>query len=332
MIANTFIMLVPLILLIQAIAFTPNTAQVQVRQSAKSRDHDDIIRYASTIHHQHQSERNIIVLSHNVSQNVLGGYFDVNCLLTGRVDVLCRCINSALWVSNGIRQDTTIYLMLFPQGNHIMGTTIEVRGQGVIELKPDERTTALLLQRALLASGREEATDEELENNQSKQKQSRQESEIDRLQERNLKRPDTINPNKPGALSKSQRNTLRTARKAREAMVRRIQRSSGDGSPPQGFTIHHETLTERLQKLEGRILMLNEHGKSVGEVLSGTIHSNENSSDNISTNIILGDQIGYDLSDEEVLAKNKNVTRISLGPLSLLTSQCITIVHHYLDA
>jgi len=222
-------------------------------------------------------------------------------------------------VSKGVRKDTTIYLMLFPNNSEI-GKTIVVSGREVIELNPDERTIALYLQRALLASRRVEDTTDT----------NQQQKEIERLLATDRRRPDIINPNKPGALTKSQRRTLRKDRMARQAMARRIKRSSGDSSPPQGFTIHHETLIERLHKLEGRILMLNELGKPISDVL--TRRSNANDDDNISTSIILGDQMGYTLCDEEILLKNENITHVSLGPLSLLTSQCITIVHHYLDS
>lgn len=287
-----------------------------------------------------ECERNIIILSHNVSQYVADGLFDVNNLLTGRIDVLARCISSALWISNGIRKDTNIFLMLFPHN-----ITIEVRGRDVIELNPDERTTALYLQRALLATGRArydgvDDTCDSLEQGKElmQQQQQRREVELCRLQETNRRRPEVTNPNKPGSLSKSQRKQLRISRKAREAMVRRINRSSGD-SPPQGFTIHHDdTLEERLNKLNdgGYTLMLNELGETLGDIfLDSTLQSN-NANSNYeknfkSTTIILGDQIGYATCDEEMLAKNEAVRQVSLGPLSLLTSQCITIVHNFLD-
>ena len=329
---------IPLIL-IQTTAFNRH----HTTQVCSSRFGEEIsnTRYASIIHqHQHQHrgerryasnqpqlyhiERNIVVLSHNVSQHVLDGHYDVNYLLKGRVDVLCRCINSALWISKGVRKDTTIYLMLF-QNNSDIGTTIEVSGREVIELNPDERTIALYLQRALLAANRRvDSTD-----TNQQQKLIHQE-EIERLLATDRRRPDTINPNKPGSLTKSQRRTLRKDRMARQAMARRIKRSSGDSNPPQGFEIYHETLVERLEKLDGKILMLNELGKPISDVLSSSAQSNAND-DNISTSIILGDQVGYASCDEAILLKNKNITQVSLGPLSLLTSQCITIVHHYLD-
>ena len=41
--------------------------------------------------------------------------------------------------------------------------------------------------------------------------------------------------------------------------------------------------------------------------------------------------MGYEASDEKMLTEHDAVREVSLGPLSLLTSQCITITHHYLD-
>lgn len=318
-----------LLLLIPAIAFAPPT---KVRASgSKTRSSLSVALNAA--------RRNIIVLSHNVSQDVSDGLFDVNSLLTGRVDVLTRCANSALWVSNGIRKDTSVFLMLFPHN-----ITIEIRGKEVIDLNPDERTMALCLQRTLLADGGNRDTDgsNDIDNNQDlsamkieqEKKQERCRVELESLRETKRGRPDTLNPHKPGSLSKSEKRAFRITRKAREAMMRRIRRSSGD-SPPQGFIIHrNDTLVARLQSLNGPALMLNELGEPLEGVLSDThAHANSNwrNTKEFESTIILGDQIGYAACDEEVLAESDIVRQVSLGPLSLLTSQCITIMHHYLD-
>ena len=101
---------IPLIL-IQTTAFTRYQTSQQVGSSRFGEEIEiTTFRHASAIVECH-GERNVVVLSHNVSQHVLDGHYDVNCLLTGRVDVLCRCINSALWVSKGIRKNTTMYLL-----------------------------------------------------------------------------------------------------------------------------------------------------------------------------------------------------------------------------
>jgi len=269
------------------------------------------------------AHRNIVVLSHNVSQNVVDGMFEVNNLLTGRIDVLARCITSALWVSNGIRRDTTIFLMFFPHN-----ITIEVQGEHVCGLNPDERTTALYLQRTLLVGSAEK----------------QQQGEKDRLtisstypQKKDptskYERPETINPNKPGSRSKSEKAALRVTRKAHEAMLRRIHKSVGNNATaPQGFLLHRDdSLEERLtslRKKSGSIFALNEIGEPLGDILANTDLKNQREEE---TTLFLGDQIGYSSMDEELLANNKDVTQVSLGPLSLLTSQCITITHHYLD-
>ena len=79
-----------------------------------------------------------------MSHDVAHGIFDVNNLPKGRIDVLARCVTSALWVSNRICTDTTLFLMLSPHN-----ITIELQGSCVRSLTPDERTVALYLQRTL---------------------------------------------------------------------------------------------------------------------------------------------------------------------------------------
>lgn len=86
--------------------------------------------------------RRFIVLGHEA---VTDPDFTLNDLpgSAGRLDVLCRCITSALLLSHGLRTDTEIYLVL--QDRY----TIRVSGQEVQYLNPDERSTGALLQKAL---------------------------------------------------------------------------------------------------------------------------------------------------------------------------------------
>jgi tRNA pseudouridine-54 N-methylase len=289
----------------------------------------------ATTHHQ----RNILVLSHNVSQDVADGLFGINDLLHGRVDVLARCVNSALWVSNGIRHDTSVFLMLFPHN-----ITIEIQGCAVRGLNPDERTMALALQRTLLVGRRESGRlgDNE-EDGSSEVSVEGQQVERDRLRATNRQRPETINPFKPGALPKSERARLRIVRKQREAMVRRIDRAAklGDDTPI-GFVLHQkDSLEARLEQFSrmGPLLMFDELGEQLSDELLDHIYQSDrtekttgtSATTNTTMTLILGDQIGYSAGDVKCLAENKGVRQISLGPLSLLTSQCITISHHYLD-
>jgi tRNA pseudouridine-54 N-methylase len=165
------------------------------------------------------------------------------------------------------------------------------------------------------------------------------------LKEKDLRPPDTVNPNKPGSYSKSEKKSFRAARKHREAMIRRIYRSLNDtgersDGAPDGFILHtNDSLQERLRlwKSEGGVtntFMMDELGDPLVNVLASrnNKHEHHSSSDiSTSTAIILGDQMGYSACDESTLAENDDVTKVSLGPISLLTSQCITITHNLLD-
>jgi tRNA (pseudouridine54-N1)-methyltransferase len=62
----------------------------------------------------------------------------------GRLDVLCRCVNSALFLSHGIR-DARVHLVL---GD---AYTLTVDGASVRNLNPDERSTAARVRDALAA-------------------------------------------------------------------------------------------------------------------------------------------------------------------------------------
>ncbi|AUV83466.1 tRNA (pseudouridine(54)-N(1))-methyltransferase TrmY [Salinigranum rubrum] len=67
----------------------------------------------------------------------------------GRLDVLCRCVNSAFFLSHAIREDVRAYLVLADS------FTIEFDGREVRRLNPDERSTAARIRGAL--EQREEA-------------------------------------------------------------------------------------------------------------------------------------------------------------------------------
>lgn len=65
---------------------------------------------------------------------------------SGRMDILCRCINSAFVLSHGIRRDVQVYLIF--RGGPVP-KTVHLRGSDLRHLNPDERTTAALLKKAL---------------------------------------------------------------------------------------------------------------------------------------------------------------------------------------
>lgn len=68
---------------------------------------------------------------------------------SGRLDVLLRCMRAALLVSHGLRRDTVVYLVLL--GGPSAPKTLRVEGAAVRFLRPDERSLAVLAQKALAA-------------------------------------------------------------------------------------------------------------------------------------------------------------------------------------
>jgi tRNA (pseudouridine54-N1)-methyltransferase len=65
---------------------------------------------------------------------------------SGRLDILCRAITAAFVVSHGIRKDVCVYLVLLGGD---WPKTIQLKGETLRHLNPDERTTAALLKKAL---------------------------------------------------------------------------------------------------------------------------------------------------------------------------------------
>jgi len=94
--------------------------------------------------------RRFVVVGHKA---VTSGDFKLDDLAgsAGRLDILLRCINSAFFLSHGIRRDAEIYLVL--QGEPRPPVTVRVSGAEVRYLNPDERSTGALVRNALLKLG-----------------------------------------------------------------------------------------------------------------------------------------------------------------------------------
>jgi tRNA (pseudouridine54-N1)-methyltransferase len=67
----------------------------------------------------------------------------------GRLDVLCRCVSAALFLSHAVREDVRVHLVLAD------AFTVSFDGSAVRRLNPDERSTAARIRGAL--DEREEA-------------------------------------------------------------------------------------------------------------------------------------------------------------------------------
>ncbi|KQC05743.1 MAG: tRNA (pseudouridine-N1)-methyltransferase [Methanoculleus sp. SDB] len=77
------------------------------------------------------------------------GDFSLNDLPggAGRIDVLCRCVNAAFFLSHDLRRDVECYLVLL--GDPTPPKTVLFRGSELRSLNPDERSAAALLKKAL---------------------------------------------------------------------------------------------------------------------------------------------------------------------------------------
>ena len=90
--------------------------------------------------------RELIVVGHKASTD---GNFNLNDLpgSGGRIDILCRCVNSALFLSHDLRRDVTIYLVML--GEPDMPRIVKFEGKNVKYLNPDERSSGSLIKKAL---------------------------------------------------------------------------------------------------------------------------------------------------------------------------------------
>lgn len=66
---------------------------------------------------------------------------------SGRLDILLRCLRSALLVSHGLRRDTVVYLVLC--GGELAPRVLRVDGRHIRFVRPDERQLAIMVQKAL---------------------------------------------------------------------------------------------------------------------------------------------------------------------------------------
>jgi tRNA (pseudouridine54-N1)-methyltransferase len=68
---------------------------------------------------------------------------------SGRLDVLLRCIRSAILISHGVRSDVVVYLVL--RGGTRAPRVLRVEAAATKFLRPDERSLATLVKKALEA-------------------------------------------------------------------------------------------------------------------------------------------------------------------------------------
>jgi tRNA (pseudouridine54-N1)-methyltransferase len=65
----------------------------------------------------------------------------------GRMDIICRCIAQALFISHGIRRDVEVYVLLL--GKPDPPKALKILGEEVRYMAPDERNIGGLIRKAL---------------------------------------------------------------------------------------------------------------------------------------------------------------------------------------
>ncbi len=90
--------------------------------------------------------RDIVIIGHKA---MTSGDFPLNDLpgSAGRMDILCRCVSSALFLSFGMRRDVNVHLLLL--GEPDPGKIVRFDGMTLRYLNPDERSSGSLIQKAL---------------------------------------------------------------------------------------------------------------------------------------------------------------------------------------
>ncbi len=89
--------------------------------------------------------REFIVIGHSA---IIDSDFSLDDITgaAGRLDVLCRCVNSAFFLSHGFRHSVTVHLVLQDT------MTIRLVGDALRNLHPDERNIAAAIRNAIAAS------------------------------------------------------------------------------------------------------------------------------------------------------------------------------------
>ncbi|WMW24621.1 tRNA (pseudouridine(54)-N(1))-methyltransferase TrmY [Methanolobus sediminis] len=90
--------------------------------------------------------KDFVIIGHKA---MTSGDFSLNDLpgSAGRMDILCRCVNSALFLSHGMRRDVNVHLVL--QGEPDPAKIVRFNGEKLKYLNPDERSSGSLIKKAL---------------------------------------------------------------------------------------------------------------------------------------------------------------------------------------
>lgn len=268
-----------------------------------------------------RATRHVVVLCHDVSAQTAAGLFSVSNLLQGRVDVWCRCVTASLYLSDDLRRDTVVSLVLSPPDEESVDDgarrdaqktrVVTVRGDAVEGLAPAESRVALLLQRAT------------------------QHASLSELGELGREA-------KAAAAASAARGTERTKKSARNAERRRagwVARRPGSAGPVPGIAVTDYPTTETclnavlgsLGDVPGSILLLDAAGAPFAGAEALGKEKRADLSATTTTTFVLGDATGITKIERELLMRRDGISTVALGPRVLLASHCIVLAHAALD-
>eukprot|EP00754_Rhynchopus_humris_P007894 Rhum_TRINITY_DN13614_c1_g1::Rhum_TRINITY_DN13614_c1_g1_i1::g.61979::m.61979/K16317/trmY; tRNA (pseudouridine54-N1)-methyltransferase len=239
------------------------------------------------------------------------GNIDMKNLTAGRWDLVARVCTNALFVSGAVRPDTVLSCGVVPDGapparRGGAGRVVRVDGARVRHLSPDERTTAAAF-RALLDAP----------------------------------------PPSPGAVRDfAARHTLTQAQAATAMMHTYLQCAEGMTAAEGGML---DAVDDCVAAVGGapRVVVLDGGGRGLRSLLASPPRhgdgedggdGSEGAAEGAERGVVfvLGDHCGLTVEDRAAVRRHAESMGLpceeaSLGRVQLLTSQCVSIVHHILD-
>jgi tRNA pseudouridine-54 N-methylase len=285
--------------------------------------------------------RRVVVLCHGVTSRESAGLFSANNLLQGRVDVWCRCVSSSLYLSDGIRRDTIVSLILRDGdgddekndekndesddegggggrggGKNGKCRVVSVNGGEVVGLAPDEATIARVLQRAL------------------------QHASLDALSALGFSDDDDDDDDDGGGGGGAGGETSKSPRNAEKRRVGWLAKQPGSRGPVPGVTVEdHPSLEACLDAVvsgginkengkEGTVFVLDLSGTSMIVMLSAADGAGKLAP---GCTFVLGDDAGLTAKEMALLEDAHGAVVGRLAFRTLMASHCIVLAHNALD-
>ena len=256
-------------------------------------------------------KRSVVVMCHGVTPHARAGLFSAANLLQGRVDVWCRCVTAGLYLSDDVRRDTVVHLVM--QSDDLASCRlVSVDGARVEGLAPAEKNVALLLQRAM------------------------QHASLDQL-------PTLARDAPGGRRSRGGDGTAseagdgdevreKSARNARKRVGEWLAKRPGSAGPVPGIAVSdHQSLEACLRDALrgcGAVALLDVDGDDASCVLARPLDNPENGE---GFAVVVGDGSGITPDERRTLMFVFGAVLMAMGGKTLLASHCVVLAHAALD-